>query len=73
MYVVHLVSSNLLLVYRLSRSLTIETSPRNSVSDSEVNIRVVHPDGTVSKFDYIPRGTIEVCRNLSDTDKLARR
>ena len=58
--------------YRLSRSLTIETSPRNSVSDTEVSVRVIHPDGTVSIFDYIPRGTIEVSRGLADGDKVPR-
>lgn len=52
---------------RLSRSLTIETSPRSLASDVEAGTRILHPDGTVSTLDHIPEGTIKLNRFLSGT------
>lgn len=63
----------ILVAQRLLRSLTIETSPRNSLSDTESGVKIVHPDGTVSVMDHVPRGSLKVFRYLEDQDKIVKR
>lgn len=58
-------SSNQKSFDRLSRSLTIETSPRSLASGSDTGARILHPDGTETTVDRIPDGSIKLFRYMS--------